>query len=262
MNKNKKINVFTDCDGVWTDRLRLIVSGEYEKEDYVDLLNLFIELDKRHGYEFAALTDRGIAQLPGLSFVMQMSRFQAGESGAGVYDIKKHGIIKNPQFLSHIRAVSNIVIEFEDIFGDLYTLEPGVLSSIRVERTHNEEDMSHATAFLSKKAIESFGQFVCVDHGDCISFKPSTINKDIGIRYLLHKYKEAGIEIDLTNTLWIADGKSDILAGEYIVKNGGKVSAVANSHVDYLEFVKSHNGYVAQKSFSAGMAEIIRHHCI
>lgn len=257
---NGKPVVVTDCDGVYLGRMRERTEEHNKLDDYIDLLSAFSALKKQQGYEFIALTDRGGAQLAPLSYVFQASRFQGGESGAVAYDNYAHRIIKNPSFMETIHDVKIIESEFKKEFRHFYPLEPGVYSSIRVERV-DDQDMTTPLLYLSEKAKNSSGKLICADHGDCICLKSSKIDKGVGIKWLFSLYENAGIEIDLRNSFWIGDGKADIKAAEFIFNNNGRISAVSNSHVDYRNFIESHGGYLAKKAHTAGKVEIIKHFC-
>lgn len=252
MEKIKKW-VFTDCDGVWLDRTRQRDGKNNKLEDYIALLEQFKRLEN---YGFVMLTDRGGAQLPPVSFIFQGERFQGGESGAVAYDNHCHRIVKNPDFIETIYAMREIEKEFTKEFKYFFPLEPGVYSSLRVERVDNR-DLSQPFSWLTAVANKSNGELVCADHGDCVSLKPSKIEKGIGIKWLAELYENAGIDIDFSKSIWIGDGKSDIPAAKFIHDCGGRVSAVANSNADYLQFIKSCGGYVAKKEHTAGMVEIL-----
>lgn len=257
MKEKKKVFVH-DCDGVFLGRDReRNVSDEFNSlEDYSELFSILGKTKKRFGYEMIALTDRGGAQLPPVSYLLHSSRYQGGESGAVAYDNYSHTIIKNPSYLEIILAIREIEHEFKREFNYFYPLEPGVYSSIRAERVDGQ-DMSPVYDWLSEKAKKSAGNLICADHGDCISLKP-IINKGLGSEWLFSLYEKAGIEIDFTNALWIGDGTSDIPAAKFILEKGGQIAGVANSQEKYREFILNNGGYIAKAQQTAGMVEIIK----
>lgn len=256
-NTNSKKWILTDCDGVWLDRTRERIEGINTHEDYIDLLNELLLFKNQGGYEFVALTDRGTAQLPVITYLLQGSKFQIGESGAAAYNSLSHSVTINPAFYETVKQIKTIAQEFENRFGFRFSLEPGVYSSIRVER-HNTDDLSPAFDFLTRAANRSTN-LICCDHGDCISLKPASINKHVGIDWMASLYKSEGNPIDFKNSVWIGDGDSDIPAAKYVKKNGGIIAAVSNAQAGYKEFIQSNNGYFAKNEKAKGMIEILRH---
>lgn len=256
--KDKKKIIVHDCDGVFLGRTRERNENDNCNclEDYSELFSILGKTKKRFGYEMIALTDRGGAQLPPISYVLQSSRYQGGESGAVAYDNYSHRIIKNPSYMEIILAIREIEHELNHEFRYFYPLEPGVYSSIRAERVDGQ-DMSPVFDWLSEKAKKSAGQLLCADHGDCISLKP-IIDKGLGSEWLFSLYEKAGIKIDFTNSIWIGDGTSDIPAARFIHERGGQIAGVANSHEKYREFILQNGGYIAKAQQTAGMVEIIK----
>jgi len=253
MKKIKKW-VVTDCDGVYLGRTRERNGKHNNLHDYIALMEQFQRLER---YGLVMLTDRGGAQLPPISFIFQGERFQGGESGAVAYDNHCHKVIKNPEFIETTYAIREIESEFRNEFKYFFPIEPGVYSSIRVERVDGR-DLSLPFTWLSEVAKKSNGELICADHGDCVCLKSSRIEKGVGIKWLMELYENAEIDVDFTNSIWIGDGKSDIPAAKFIHERGGRVAAVGNSNADYLKFIKSVGGYVAKNEHTAGMVEILK----
>ena len=255
----KTITLLVDCDGVWLGRTRER-NGYNNRHDYATLLMTLENISQKRKYRLITLTDRGGAQLPTLAYIFQGDRFQGGESGAVVYDNHSHSIISNPRFEKAIKKIEIVRRDFLNKFGEYFPLEPGVYSSIRVERVDNT-DLTEPENFLSEVARKSDGLFSFADHGDCLCLKPSQINKRIGIEWLCNLYEQANAPIDLSNSIWIGDGNSDIPAADFVRRNGGKIGGVSNSQENYKNFILEKGGYLAKESHTAGMVEIIKHYC-
>jgi len=99
----------------------------------------------------------------------------------------------------------------------------------------------------------------CADHGDCVSLKPSSIDKKVGIEWLDELYRKFDNPIDFSNSLWMGDGVSDIPAARFILERGGSIAAVANSHDDYRNFILEHGGYLSKEKYTKGAIDILKH---
>lgn len=245
--------IISDLDGVIMGRVRER-NGNDSLPDYINLLTA---LKKIGNYELIFLTDRGVEQLAPLVYLLNASTIHGGESGAAAYLAFPHQAFINPLFTKIATKIVNIRKQFFENFGNEYPMEPGVLTSIRIERVGNK-DLTEAYNFLSD-FTNGCMELTISDHGDCISLKPKNINKLIGINWLARLYLENHNPIDFKNSLWIGDGFSDICVANYIQKNGGKIAGVANSHPEYKDFICEKDGYLAKKSYTKGMIEILNH---
>lgn len=255
---NAIIWLIIDLDGIILGRVRERKNYD-EIGDYILLLKIIKKIRKNCDLKIIALTDRGVAQLPPLFYILNGSRFQIGESGAAAYDLYTHSILINPQFEDIVNAIKVIRAEFEKKFGKTYALEPGVHSSIRVERYSNDIDFRPVFNFFDEIVVKN-KNLLGADHGDCASLKPKFINKGVGIAWLNSLYTQHGMRIDFSKALWIGDGRSDIPAAHYIVESGGKISGVGNSQDEYKKFILDNNSYLAKESHTLGTAEILDHY--
>ncbi|MFH1522489.1 MAG: hypothetical protein ABIE43_01560 [Patescibacteria group bacterium] len=246
--------ILTDLDGVFLGRAReRNGNGRDSHIDYANLLNFL----GRKNYEMVFLTDRGVEQLAVLAYMLHASRFHAGESGAAAYCAYPHTTIINPAYKKIVKKVVVARKLFRKKFGDQFPIEPGVVSSLRVERVDGE-NLEDPLEFLTLYAQKNPG-FISADNGDCIILKPDGINKKIGLNWLAQLYAGQGKPINFPDSLWIGDGMSDIPAGEVVLENGGQIAAVGNAHPEYEKFVRKNGGYLAEKKYTEGFVEILQH---
>lgn len=213
---------------------------------------------EKYEVELVLLTDRGTGQLQCPAYSMEGSEFQIGESGAAAFSMKRHGAIFNPDYEEYVIPALELHKAFYRRFGlSTYSLETGVLCGMRVERHDPSQDLTDVIAFL-KEFVKKHKEFRFTDHGDCIVVKPAQIDKLDGIEFCQQLYINSGNPIDWTNVVWLGDTRSDIPAAEFIQKRGGRIAAVGNSSEAYINFVKSHDGYIAKAKYTMGAVEILR----
>jgi hypothetical protein len=248
------ITIISDLDGVMMGRAR------YRNGDGRDGLSHFASLlsilDQIKPYRLIFLTDRGVDQLAPLVYLLHASEFHGGESGALAYCASTHNSIVNPKFQELTKIIPEIRKNFLQQFWGV-PIEPGVRSSLRVERVDGES-LKGPHDFLVGVA-EEYPQLICSDHGDCISLKPKNIHKGIGMQWLEDLYIQDGKPIDFASSFWMGDGISDIVVAAYVLERGGRIASVGNGDPLYKKFIAENDGYIAENCFTAGAVEIIRH---
>jgi hydroxymethylpyrimidine pyrophosphatase-like HAD family hydrolase len=232
-----------------------------ERREGVDTLGHFAQLmftlaSIEGRFELVFVTDRGGAQLAPLDFVMHASRYHAGESGAVAYDAKAHTMLFSPEYKTNIESVPGIRSLIRRKYPQI-AIEPGVLSSVRVERYDPKQDLQNAIDILQREA-DTHGFWECEDHGDCISLKPPGIDKAKALDFLEKLYVEAGNPIIYERALWIGNSLPDIPGAERVIQRGGKAAAVGNASEEYRRFIETNGWYVAEKGYTEGSVEILQ----
>lgn len=252
---SEKIWILTDLDHC------MCMGRKRERDGSFDTIGHFAQLtstlaDIAGKYELVFVTDRGGAQLPTLAYVLNASRFHAGESGAVLYDAFQHTMVPNPQFRTNIESVPGIRSMLRKRYPSL-AIEPGVLSSVRIERFSKEQDLQAAINELEAEA-EKHGFWIYADHGDCLVLKPAEINKGIGLQYLIERYREVENPINFERTLWVGNSLPDIPAAEQVIRRGGKAAAVGNATPPYANYIRNNGWYIAEQEFTEGYVEILQ----
>lgn len=249
---NDKIWIITDLDHC------MCMGRERERKDHFDTIQHFANfvqtLAKIENYELVFLTDRGVGQLATLAYVLSASRFHAGESGTVVYDAIRHTNIVNPEFEANINMVHAVRARLRKKYPGI-SLEPGVESSIRVERVNGEELRDVITELA--EVAEYHSDWVSEDHGDCISLKSPDINKGKGLRFLEGLYEQDGNPINYERALWVGNSQADIPAADRVIERGGMAAGVGNSSPSYRGFIERSGWHVAEKGFTEGYTEIL-----
>lgn len=260
--EKKRVTLLLDLDGVLIRRWQKKPSMANQEA----LSGIFSLLSNFNPYpRIIFLTDRPAGQLPYFVWAFRGDRYHGGELGSVVYDRNTYRTFIAPDYQEFSEAIRPKIIKrlcrkfqldvsfsgpCQEIGGKLVTISMEV--PLAAQHNFSKETVD--------RALTAFRNDIYVEGGSAISVYPKKLNKLEGLKVLEKLYKDAGEPLDLSKTVWIADGDRDIPIVDYLKEKKGLSAAVGNATAEFRKKVEECHGVIISEKYpyEAGLLLILK----